>query len=184
MVISFVAKEKKEPREIIDWETFTRRQRRGLEAKVRIGGKTIKRFSRRKKGAKRTVDVDVVVAEDLLDLTLLLEISKSLAGQATVDLQTVDKGGDSDETVGLDILVEPLGGRLLKDDGVLGLVLNYNSHETSAFRSLFSSDQLLKSFFIISHPDSEKFFLSPSLSFLSSSIIVLDIADGSGMRRG
>lgn len=78
-----------------------------------------------------------MVAEDLLDLTLLLEISKSLAGQATVDLQTVDKGGDSDETVGLDILVEPLGGRLLKDDGVLGLVLNYSSkNETSAFRSL------------------------------------------------
>ena len=78
-------------------------------------------------GGKRTVDVDVVVAEDLLDLTLLLEISKSLAGQDTVDLQTVDKGGDSDETVGLDILVELLSGRLLKDDGVLGLVLNYNS---------------------------------------------------------
>lgn len=126
------------------------------------------------------------MAEDLLDLTLLLEISKSLAGQATVDLQTVDKGGDSDETVGLDILVELLGGRLLKDDGVLGLVLNYNSHEMSAFRSLFSSDQVLKSFFIISHPDFvEKFFPSPSLSFLSSSIIILDIADdGWGMRRG
>lgn len=106
------------------------------------------------------------MAEDLLDLTLLLEISKSLAGQATVDLQTVDKGGDSDETVGLDILVELLGGRLLKDDGVLGLVLNYNSHEMSAFRSLFSSDQVLKSFFIISHPNFvEKFFTSPSLSF-------------------
>lgn len=127
MVISFVAKEKKEPREIIDGETFTRRQRRGLDAQVRIVGKKIKRLSLRKKGEKRTVDVDVVVAEDLLDLTLLLEISKSLAGQATVDLQTVDKGGDSDETVGLDILVELLSGRLLKDDGVLGLVLNYNS---------------------------------------------------------
>ena len=65
------------------------------------------------------------MANNLLDLSSLLEISQSLAGQATVDLQTVDKGGDSDETVGLDILVELLGGRLLKDDGVLGLVLNW-----------------------------------------------------------
>ena len=117
-------------------------------------------------GGTRTVDVDVVVAEDLLDLTLLLEISKSLAGQATVDLQTVDKGGDSDETVGLDILVELLGGRLLKDDGVLGLVLNYNSkHETSAFRSFSSSDQLLQ---VVLHRIPSRFHrktLSISFSF-------------------
>lgn len=64
------------------------------------------------------------MADDLLDLSPLFEISQSLAGQAAVDLQTVDKGGDGDEAVGLDILVELLGGRLLKDDGVLGLVLN------------------------------------------------------------
>ena len=137
-------------------------------------------------GGERAVDVDVVVAEDLLDLTLLLEISKSLAGQATVDLQTVDKGGDSDETVGLDILVELLGGRLLKDDGVLGLVLNYSSkHETSAFRSLsLLRTSFSKSFFIVSHPDFvDNFFLSPSLSFLSHSIMAHDIADGWGMGR-
>ena len=72
------------------------------------------------------------MADDLLDHSPLLEISQSLAGQATVDLETVDKGGDSDETVGLDILVELLSGRLLKDDGVLGLVLNYTAKPMSA----------------------------------------------------
>ena len=64
------------------------------------------------------------MADNLLDLALLLEVSKSLAGQAAVDLQTVDEGGDGDQAVGLDILVETLGSLLLKDDGVLGLVLN------------------------------------------------------------
>lgn len=83
-------------------------------------------------GEKRTVDAEVVVADDLLDHSPLLEISQSLAGQATVDLETVDKGGDGDETVGLDILVELLSGRLLKDDGVLGLVLNYTAKPMSA----------------------------------------------------
>lgn len=64
------------------------------------------------------------MADNLLDLTLLLEILKGLAGKAAVDLQTVDKGGDGDQTVGLDILVETVGGGLLEDDGVLGLVLD------------------------------------------------------------
>ena len=73
---------------------------------------------------RRTVDVHLGVADNLLDLALLLEVSKSLAGQAAVDLQTVDEGGDGDQAVGLDILVETLGSLLLKDDGVLGLVLN------------------------------------------------------------
>jgi hypothetical protein len=65
------------------------------------------------------------VANDLLDLSLLLKISEGPAGQAAIDLQTVDKGGDGDQAVGLDILLESLGSLLLKDDGVLGLVLDY-----------------------------------------------------------
>jgi hypothetical protein len=72
----------------------------------------------------RTVDVHLGVTNNLLDLSLLLEISEGLAGQAAVDLETVDEGGDGDETVGLDILVESLSGLLLEDDGVLGLVLD------------------------------------------------------------
>lgn len=73
---------------------------------------------------ERTVDVHLGVANNLLDLALGLEISKALTGEAAVDLVTVNKGGDGDQTVGLDILVELLGGGLLEDDGVLGLVLD------------------------------------------------------------
>jgi hypothetical protein len=65
------------------------------------------------------------VAGDLLDLALLLEVGKSAASQAAVDLETVDQGGDGHETVGLDILVELLKGGLLEDNGVLSLVLDY-----------------------------------------------------------
>ena len=64
------------------------------------------------------------MANDLLDLSLLLEVGKSLAGQAAVDLETVDEGGDGHQAVGLDILVELLKGGLLEDNGVLGLVLD------------------------------------------------------------
>lgn len=73
---------------------------------------------------KRTVDVHAGVADNLLDLTVGLEVSESLAGQAAVDLETVDKGGDGDQTVGLNILLELLGGGLVENDGVLGLVLD------------------------------------------------------------
>lgn len=84
----------------------------------------------------RTVDVQAAVSNNLLDLTLLFEVSEGLAGQAAVDLQTVDEGSDGDEAVGLNILVELLGGGLVEDDGVLGLVLDYFNQ--SAFHSLWS----------------------------------------------
>ena len=74
---------------------------------------------------ERTVDVHLGVADDLLDRTLRLEVSESLASKTAVDLQTVNEGGDGDQTVGLNILVESLGGGLVEDDGVLGLVLDY-----------------------------------------------------------
>jgi hypothetical protein len=65
------------------------------------------------------------VANNLLDLTALLEVGEGLAGKAAVDLETVDEGGDGDQTVGLNILVELLGSGLVEEDGVLGLVLDY-----------------------------------------------------------
>lgn len=71
-----------------------------------------------------TVDVQLGVANNLLDLTLLLEVVQSLARKAAVDLQTVDQRGHGDQAVGLDILVELLGGGLVEDDGVLSLVLD------------------------------------------------------------
>lgn len=82
--------------------------------------KSISSGSRR----RRTVDVQLGVADNLLDLALLLEVLKSLTGEGAVDLKTVDKGGDGNETVGLDVLVETLSDGLLEDNGVLGLVLD------------------------------------------------------------
>jgi len=51
------------------------------------------------------VDVQAAVTNDLLDLALLFKVGKSLASQATVNLETINKGGDGDQAVGLDILV-------------------------------------------------------------------------------
>lgn len=82
--------------------------------------KSISSGSRR----RRTVDVQLGVTDNLLDLALLLEVLKSLTGEGAVDLKTVDKGGDGNETVGLDVLVETLSDGLLEDNGVLGLVLD------------------------------------------------------------
>lgn len=62
--------------------------------------------------------------DDGLDLSLLLEVLEALAGQGAVDLKSVDEGGDGDETVGLDVLVQLVGSGLVEDDGVLRLVLD------------------------------------------------------------
>jgi hypothetical protein len=64
------------------------------------------------------------VADDLLDLALLLKLGERTTGKRTVDLQSVDKGGDGDEAVGLNLLLETVRGGLVEDDGVLGLVLD------------------------------------------------------------
>lgn len=59
-----------------------------------------------------------------LDHALLLEVLDAAPRERAVDLHAVDEGGDGDEAVRLDILVELLGGGLVEDDGVLGLVLD------------------------------------------------------------
>lgn len=50
-------------------------------------------------GLQRTVDAQLRVSNDLLDLTLLLEIGEGFPGERTVDLETIDEGGDGDEAV-------------------------------------------------------------------------------------
>jgi hypothetical protein len=65
------------------------------------------------------------VTDNLLDLAVCLEISESLAGERTVDLQAIDEGRNGDEAVGLDILLELVVGLLVEDNGVVGLVLDY-----------------------------------------------------------
>lgn len=72
----------------------------------------------------RTVNLHLAVPNDGLDETLLLEVVKALPRERTVDLHAVDEGGDGHEPVRLDILVEPLRGGLVENDGVLGLVLD------------------------------------------------------------
>jgi hypothetical protein len=74
--------------------------------------------------SKRTVDDALGVADDLLDLALLLKIGERTTGKRAVDLQSVDKGGDGDEAVGLNLLLETVRSSLVEDDGVLGLVLD------------------------------------------------------------
>lgn len=64
------------------------------------------------------------MGDDLLDLSLLLEVLEATAGERAVDLESVDEGSDGHETVGLNILVELVGSGLVKDDSVLGLVLD------------------------------------------------------------
>lgn len=73
---------------------------------------------------RRTVDVAGVVANNLLDGTLGLEVVQGLACEGAVDLQAIDEDGDGDEAVRLDVLVETLLEGLVEDDGVDGLVLH------------------------------------------------------------
>ena len=77
---------------------------------------------------RHTVDVAGVVANNLLDGTLSLEVVQGAAGERAVDLQAIDEDGDGDEAVGLDLLVEALLEGLVKDDGVDGLVLHCSAN--------------------------------------------------------
>ena len=69
------------------------------------------------------------MSHDVLDLSLLLEVLEALACERAVDLQSVDEGGDRYEAVGLDILVELVGSGLVKEDGVLCLVLHCDARK-------------------------------------------------------
>lgn len=71
-----------------------------------------------------TVDLHLAVGDNRLDHALLLEVLEALSCQRAVDLHSVDESGDGHQAVGLDILVELLGGGLVENDGVLGLVLD------------------------------------------------------------
>lgn len=82
------------------------------------------RLGLHKHRAIRTVDVHGMRANDLLDDTLLLQVGKGFSGQATVDLELVDKSGNGEETGSLDVLVQSVDLGLIEDNGVVGLVLN------------------------------------------------------------
>lgn len=80
--------------------------------------------TRRRFAGKHTVDLHLAVSDNRLDEALLLEVVQALAGERAVDLHSVDEGGNGDQTVRLDILVELLRSGLVEQDGVLGLVLD------------------------------------------------------------
>jgi len=80
---------------------------------------------------RRTVDGQLRVTDNLLDLALSLEVLEGFPGERAVDLETVDEGGNGDQAVRLDILVELVGDVLVEDDSVLGLVLDYTSISTA-----------------------------------------------------
>ena len=73
---------------------------------------------------EHTVDLELAVGDNGLDLALLLEVLQASSRQRAVDLHSVDEDGNCDEAVGLDILVELLGSVLVEHDGMLGLVLD------------------------------------------------------------
>lgn len=77
---------------------------------------------RRRHGSR--VDAQLAVSDNLLDLALLLQVVQRLPRQTPVDLQSIDKRGDGDEAVGLDIFVKFVRGGFIEDDGVVGLVLD------------------------------------------------------------
>lgn len=72
------------------------------------------------------------MSNHLLDLSLLLQIIQRLPCETAIDLQSVDKGGNCNEAVGLNVFVEFVGGGFVEDDGVVGLVLDYCKTAESA----------------------------------------------------
>lgn len=71
-----------------------------------------------------TVNAQLAMPHDLLDLPLLLQIIEGFAREGTIDLEAIDEGGDGDETVGLHVLVEFVRGGLVEDDGMVGFVFD------------------------------------------------------------
>lgn len=72
--------------------------------------------------------------DNLLDLTLLLQIIECLARQTSIDLQPIDQGGYGDEPIGLHVLVEFLGGGFVEYDGMVGFILDCTRGERCQLR--------------------------------------------------
>ncbi len=64
------------------------------------------------------------MSDDLLDLALLLQITQRLPRERAVDLQPINQRRDRDEPVRLHVFVEFVGRGFVKDDGVVGFVLD------------------------------------------------------------
>jgi hypothetical protein len=75
------------------------------------------------------------VTDNLLDLAVCLEVGKRFPCKRAVNLQAIDEGGNGDEAVGLDILLELVVGLLVEHDGVVGLVLDCTAVSCEACES-------------------------------------------------
>lgn len=64
------------------------------------------------------------MADDLLDDTLLLKIGEGRTGEGAVDLESINEDSDRDQTEVGHILHQAVVGGLVKNDSVLGLVLD------------------------------------------------------------
>jgi hypothetical protein len=85
------------------------------------------------------------VSNDLLDLAVLLEVGKRFPCKRAVNLQAIDEGGNGDEAVGLDILLELVVGLLVENDGVLGLVLDCAAVSGKSFEEAWNERRALRS---------------------------------------
>ena len=65
------------------------------------------------------------MSNNLFDLSLLLQIVQCLPRQTSIDFQPIDKRGDSNQAVGLDVFVEFVRGGFIEDDRMVGLILDY-----------------------------------------------------------
>ena len=61
---------------------------------------------------------------NLLNLSLLLQVIQRLSRQTSIDFQPIDERGDGNEAVGLDVFVEFVRGGFIKDNCMVGLVLD------------------------------------------------------------
>ena len=75
-----------------------------------------------KKGKILTVHKLAVVVDDPLDLAVTLEVPDGDTGERAVDLQSVNKGRLGDHLKGGHLLENPVVGRSVKVDHVLGLL--------------------------------------------------------------
>jgi hypothetical protein len=75
-------------------------------------------------GGRHTVDAQLRVSHNLLDLAVRLEVGQRFPRQRAVNLQAIDEGSNGDEAVRLDILLKLVVGLLVEHDGVVGLVLD------------------------------------------------------------
>ena len=112
-----------------EWESKTceRRQQRVYSAAppvARAAEWRHENWTGHKNILARTVDELRAVMHDLLDLALFCEMTDGNACERAVDFEALNEDGLADEAESGDLLEDAVVCRLVKGDGVLGLVLD------------------------------------------------------------